>query len=160
MAMKLTYCDRPYDTLQGADGLAIVTEWQEFRNPNFALMSRLLREPVVFDGRNLYDPVQMAEAGFQLLFDWAPDHGAGGAGKALGRIVLESSFPGSAWERTSARLCLAEAPQTSCHWDWPAASECTQILPEGMTPNCGQRGRASRKCVPRQSLGTSVTLIP
>ena len=63
--MKLTYCDRPYDTLQGADGLAIVTEWQEFRNPNFPLMARLLREPVVFDGRNLYDPAQMAEAGFR-----------------------------------------------------------------------------------------------
>jgi UDPglucose 6-dehydrogenase len=61
---KLTYCDRPYDTLQGADGVAIVTEWQEFRNPNFTMMASLLREPVVFDGRNLYDPAQMAEAGF------------------------------------------------------------------------------------------------
>ena len=62
---KLTYCDRAYDTLNGADGLVIVTEWQEFRNPDFALMARLLRHPVVFDGRNLYDPVQMAEAGFR-----------------------------------------------------------------------------------------------
>lgn len=64
---KLTYCDRPYDTLNGADALVIVTEWQEFRNPDFGLMARLLRHPVVFDGRNLYDPAQMAEAGFRYF---------------------------------------------------------------------------------------------
>src|SRR5260370_27028975 len=40
---KLTYCDRPYGALEGADGLAIVTEWQEFRNPDFEVMRRLLR---------------------------------------------------------------------------------------------------------------------
>jgi UDPglucose 6-dehydrogenase len=61
---QLTYCDRPYEALGGADGLVIVTEWQEFRNPNFASMRAALREPVIFDGRNLYDPRQMAEAGF------------------------------------------------------------------------------------------------
>ena len=41
---KLIYCDRPYGALEGADGLAIVTEWQEFRNPDFEVMRRLLRE--------------------------------------------------------------------------------------------------------------------
>ena len=41
---KLVYCDRPYGALEGADGLAIVTEWQEFRNPDFEVMRRLLRE--------------------------------------------------------------------------------------------------------------------
>lgn len=61
---KLTYCDRPYDALTGADGLVIVTEWQEFRNPDFGVMARSLRQPVVFDGRNLYDPIDMAKAGF------------------------------------------------------------------------------------------------
>jgi UDPglucose 6-dehydrogenase len=61
---RLTYCERPYDALAGADGLTIVTEWQEFRNPNFARMRQLLREPVIFDGRNLYEPGAMAEAGF------------------------------------------------------------------------------------------------
>jgi UDPglucose 6-dehydrogenase len=61
---RLIYCDRPYGTLEGADGLAIVTEWQEFRHPDFEIIRRLLREPVIFDGRNLYEPRAMAEAGF------------------------------------------------------------------------------------------------
>ena len=53
---RLTYCDRPYGALEQADALVIVTEWNEFRNPDFEVMSRLLREPVIFDGRNVYDP--------------------------------------------------------------------------------------------------------
>jgi UDPglucose 6-dehydrogenase len=61
---KLLYCDRPYGTLEGADGLAIVTEWQEFRRPDFEVMRRLLRDPVIFDGRNLYEPKTLAEYGF------------------------------------------------------------------------------------------------
>jgi UDPglucose 6-dehydrogenase len=61
---KLTYCDRPYGCLEQADALAIVTEWNEFRNPDFEVMQRLLRQPVIFDGRNLFDPVQMARLGF------------------------------------------------------------------------------------------------
>jgi UDPglucose 6-dehydrogenase len=61
---KLVYCDRPYGALEGADGLAIVTEWQEFRRPDFELMRRLLREPVIFDGRNLYEPKTLAGHGF------------------------------------------------------------------------------------------------
>ena len=61
---RLTYCDRPYGAIEGADALAIVTEWNEFRNPDFEVMQRLLRHPVIFDGRNLYDPAQMARLGF------------------------------------------------------------------------------------------------
>jgi UDPglucose 6-dehydrogenase len=61
---KLVYCDRPYGALEGADGLAIVTEWQEFRNPDFEIMRRLLRERVVFDGRNLFEPKTMQAHGF------------------------------------------------------------------------------------------------
>jgi len=61
---KLAYCDRPYGAIEGADGLAIVTEWQEFRQPDFEIMKRLMREPVVFDGRNLYDPKVMVGHGF------------------------------------------------------------------------------------------------
>src|SRR5262249_6323282 len=49
---KLYYADRPYGALEGADGVAIVTEWQEFRNPDFELIRRLLKGPVIFDGRN------------------------------------------------------------------------------------------------------------
>jgi UDPglucose 6-dehydrogenase len=62
---KLTYCDGPYGTLEGADGLVIVTEWQEFRNPDFEVMRRLLREQVIFDGRNLYEPKTLAHWGFR-----------------------------------------------------------------------------------------------
>jgi UDPglucose 6-dehydrogenase len=61
---KLAYCDRPYGALEGAHGLAIVTEWQEFRNPDFEVMRRLLLERVIFDGRNLYEPHVPAGFGF------------------------------------------------------------------------------------------------
>jgi UDPglucose 6-dehydrogenase len=61
---RLTYCDRPYGALEGADGLAIVTEWPEFRRPDFEIIRRLLREPVIFDGRNLYEPKTMRAGGF------------------------------------------------------------------------------------------------
>ena len=61
---KLTYCDRLYGALEGADALAIVTEWQEFRNPDFEVMKRLLKSPVIFDGRNIYDEKAMAGHGF------------------------------------------------------------------------------------------------
>jgi UDPglucose 6-dehydrogenase len=61
---KIAYSDRPYGALEGADGLAIVTEWQEFRNPDFEVMKRLLTAPVIFDGRNMYDEKVMARYGF------------------------------------------------------------------------------------------------
>jgi len=60
---KLYYADRPYGALEGADGLAIVTEWPEFRNPDFELIRKLLTGPVIFDGRNIYDVRTMAQAG-------------------------------------------------------------------------------------------------
>jgi UDPglucose 6-dehydrogenase len=63
-AERLIYCDRPYGALEQADALAIVTEWNEFRNPDFEVMARLMRQPVIFDGRNLYDPARMAALGF------------------------------------------------------------------------------------------------
>ena len=66
-ATSWIYCDRPYGALEGADGLAIVTEWQEFRHPDFEVMRRLLREPVIFDGRNLYEPRSDGRPGFHLL---------------------------------------------------------------------------------------------
>ncbi|MDP9008594.1 MAG: UDP-glucose/GDP-mannose dehydrogenase family protein [Pseudomonadota bacterium] len=60
----LTLCKTGPDALQGADALAIVTEWHEFRSPDFEDMKGALQTPVIFDGRNLYDPDQMAQAGF------------------------------------------------------------------------------------------------
>ncbi len=61
---KLVYCDKPYSALEGSDGLVIATEWSEFRNPDFEFMKRLMKQPVIFDGRNLYDPKSMHSAGF------------------------------------------------------------------------------------------------
>jgi UDPglucose 6-dehydrogenase len=60
----LQLCKNGAETLEGADALVIVTEWHEFRSPDFDDIKKVLRSPVVFDGRNLYDPAQMSAAGF------------------------------------------------------------------------------------------------
>jgi UDPglucose 6-dehydrogenase len=62
---RITYGVTNYDTLGGADALIIHTEWQPYRNPDFTRMKAALREPVIFDGRNLWDPEDMAERGFE-----------------------------------------------------------------------------------------------
>ncbi|GAA0905736.1 UDP-glucose/GDP-mannose dehydrogenase family protein [Rothia nasimurium] len=59
----LHLAERPYEALEGADALVIVTEWKAFRSPDFARVKSLLRTPVIFDGRNLYDPAAVEEAG-------------------------------------------------------------------------------------------------
>ena len=64
---RIALCDKSYDALAGADALAIVTEWNEFREPDFGKMRSLLREPVVFDGRNIYSPEHMRTLGFQYF---------------------------------------------------------------------------------------------
>ena len=61
---RLQYFSHHYDTLEGADALAIVTEWNGFRNPDFEFIKHKLKNPVIIDGRNLYDPIKMAERGF------------------------------------------------------------------------------------------------
>jgi UDPglucose 6-dehydrogenase len=60
----LILCETSPEALRGADALAIVTEWREFRSPDFDHIKSALRSPVIFDGRNLYDPEQMQKAGF------------------------------------------------------------------------------------------------
>ena len=64
---RIALCERSYDALAGADALAIVTEWNEFREPDFAKMRSLLKSPVVFDGRNIYSPEHMRALGFQYF---------------------------------------------------------------------------------------------
>lgn len=61
---KVTYCTNAYETLEGADALIIVTEWNEFRQADFAKIKSTLKDPVIFDGRNLYALEQMKQAGF------------------------------------------------------------------------------------------------
>ncbi|MCY1016803.1 UDP-glucose dehydrogenase family protein [Pyxidicoccus sp. MSG2] len=61
---RIRYATVPYEALEGVDGLFVVTEWNEFRHPDFERMKGLMKSPVVFDGRNVYDPVRMRELGF------------------------------------------------------------------------------------------------
>ncbi|MGB3096941.1 MAG: UDP binding domain-containing protein, partial [Candidatus Deferrimicrobiaceae bacterium] len=61
---RLEYAESSYGTLQGADALIVVTEWNEFRKPDFGLMKNLMRQPVIFDGRNVYDPEKIRQRGF------------------------------------------------------------------------------------------------
>lgn len=60
----LILCDTPEETLQGADALAVCTEWNLYRSPNFDQIRATLKNPVIFDGRNIYNPKRMEEAGF------------------------------------------------------------------------------------------------
>ena len=60
---SLTLCESANDTLAGADALVVMTEWQEFRSPDFNHIKESLTSPVVFDGRNIYDPGTLATFG-------------------------------------------------------------------------------------------------
>jgi UDPglucose 6-dehydrogenase len=60
----VNYCTKNYDALTGADALCIVTEWNEFRHPDFDRIRRMLKSPVIFDGRNLWEPRDMTGRGF------------------------------------------------------------------------------------------------
>lgn len=64
---KISYAERQYDALQGADALVIATEWSEFRTPDFGKMNSLLKNKVIFDGRNLFDLSKMEELGFHYV---------------------------------------------------------------------------------------------
>ncbi len=63
----LKLVDNPMDAVAGADALLIVTEWKAFRCPNFDLLKAQLKTPVIFDGRNLYDPAMIRELGFEYF---------------------------------------------------------------------------------------------
>jgi UDPglucose 6-dehydrogenase len=61
---RIALCEKSYEALAGADALAIITEWNEFREPDFAKMRSVMKAPVVFDGRNIYSPEHMRALGF------------------------------------------------------------------------------------------------
>ncbi|MCX7513925.1 UDP binding domain-containing protein, partial [Frateuria hangzhouensis] len=86
----LVLCEDAYAALEGADVLAIVTEWKAFRAPDFARIREVLKEPAMFDGRNLYDPVQVEEAGLAYY------------GIGRGRALAEASAGFEAAPRVSA----------------------------------------------------------
>lgn len=64
-AARMRFCTAPMEALEGADALVIVTEWKAFRSPDFTQMHERMKTPVIFDGRNLYEPAAMARAGFE-----------------------------------------------------------------------------------------------
>jgi len=61
---RVTLCARSYDAVLGADALVVVTEWSEFREPDFPRIKSLMRRPAIFDGRNIYNPQHLRELGF------------------------------------------------------------------------------------------------
>ena len=61
---KINFCERQYDALVDADALVIATEWSEFRTPDFNKIISLLKNKLIFDGRNLFDLAKMEELGF------------------------------------------------------------------------------------------------
>jgi UDPglucose 6-dehydrogenase len=64
---KITFCTDPYDAIDAADALLIITEWSEFKLPDFDKISQSLNHQVIFDGRNIYDFKEMKELGFDYF---------------------------------------------------------------------------------------------
>lgn len=64
---SVQFCSNAYDAIEGADALVIVTEWNEFRHPDFERIKKTLKSPLIFDGRNLYSPAQMRGLGFSYF---------------------------------------------------------------------------------------------
>ena len=64
---KIAYCDGAYDALKGADAMLLVTEWQQFRRPDFDKIKTLMKQPVIFDGRNQYEVDRMLRRGFDYF---------------------------------------------------------------------------------------------
>jgi UDPglucose 6-dehydrogenase len=83
----LNLCESAYDALEGADALAIVTEWQEFRSPDFDDIKRALKDPVIFDGRNLYEPDVVSTLG---LAYYAIGRGGTAGEKTFGRRATDA----------------------------------------------------------------------
>jgi len=81
---RIRYAETNYDALAGADALVVVTDWNEYRHPDFGRVKALLKRPVVIDGRNLYDPEKMHDLGFSYY--------------SMGRTVVEHPAPGRVGE--------------------------------------------------------------
>lgn len=64
---NIEYCSNPYEALKGADALVILTEWDEFRQIDKNKIKELLKNPIIVDGRNIFDPAEMKELGFKYL---------------------------------------------------------------------------------------------
>ncbi len=76
---RIGYADNPMHAIEGAEALVIVTEWKEFRSPDFARLKQQLKTPAIFDGRNLYDPLMVRQLGFEYYPMGRPELKRGGA---------------------------------------------------------------------------------
>jgi UDPglucose 6-dehydrogenase len=61
---RISFGNDMYSAAEGADAIFLITEWQEFRLPDFKKLKKMMRSPVIFDGRNIYDPKEMKKEGF------------------------------------------------------------------------------------------------
>ena len=61
---RVRYAANPYEAVEGAEALFLVTEWNEFRQPDFQRVKELMAKPVVFDGRNIWNPQRLRDMGF------------------------------------------------------------------------------------------------
>jgi UDPglucose 6-dehydrogenase len=82
---RVQFVESYYDAVDDADALAIVTDWNEYRHPDFARIKQALRRPILIDGRNLYDPAKMMELGF--LYDSIGRPGARQAARPPATLV-------------------------------------------------------------------------
>jgi UDPglucose 6-dehydrogenase len=64
---RIDYAETNYEALEGADALVVVTDWNEYRHPDFARVKRTLKQPVIVDGRNLYDVEKMRDLGVRYF---------------------------------------------------------------------------------------------
>ena len=62
---KIKYCKTPLDCLKNSEALIVLTEWNEFRNPDFKTIGELMSKKIIFDGRNIYDPLKVKNEGFE-----------------------------------------------------------------------------------------------
>jgi UDPglucose 6-dehydrogenase len=62
---KIEYCKTPFDCLKNSEALIVLTEWNEFRNPDFKSIGELMSKKIIFDGRNIYDPIKVKNEGFE-----------------------------------------------------------------------------------------------
>jgi UDPglucose 6-dehydrogenase len=76
---RIRYVDNNYDALDGADALLIITEWKQYRQPDFDRIRQMLRQPIILDGRNLFNPGRMRELGFDYTSIGRPTVRATGA---------------------------------------------------------------------------------